>query len=300
MKGSAGFNFRLPSLNVLAGALFAAFVLTPQLAAADASNFLWSIEREFFLNSPRLQQVAMKVRIAQPSALQRWGWVGADAAAHYNDWINTLIVPSELTETLHDASFALKPWSQLRAELGSVATVRSGTLFHELAHAEWDLYVEQAATAEDRELLGVFKTQLPSFHAQLGLWTRRLLASELYAYYRGDLLAAIAQDRIEIEMSSGLDDRGTCRGQRPEARVRDLYENISSYLDRAMPQFVYVQGKEVNLEAHPAARQALHRALARHAQLTLAPLRDRQALRARLASDPLLLRRLQACVHPKP
>lgn len=289
---------RFQKSNALILSTWLLSILLAGSAAADASNFLWSLEREFFFQAPRLQSVAMQVRIAQPSAIQRWGIVGEDAAAHYNDWLNTLIVPPELTETLDDSSFALKPWSQLRADLGSVATVRTGTLFHELAHAEWDFLVEEASSAEDRDLLTVFAVELPKFHGQLGVLSRRLLASELFAYYRGDLISAIAQDRIEIEMSSGLDDRGACRGQRADGRIRDLHDNKQSYLDRAMPQYVYVQGKEVNLDVDPQARKALHAALARHARATLQPLADRQALRTRLASDQPLLRRLQKCQAP--
>ncbi|HRK07502.1 MAG TPA: hypothetical protein PLZ57_07005 [Pseudobdellovibrionaceae bacterium] len=289
-------NFKKSNALALSAGLMS--LLMGSSAAADASNFLWSLEREFFFQAPRLQSVAMQVRIAQPSTIQRWGIVGEDAAAHYNDWLNTLIVPAELTETLSDSSFQLKPWSQLRADLGSVATVRTGTLFHELAHAEWDFLVEEGSSLEDRDLLSVFASELPKYHGQLGLWSRRLLASELFAYYRGDLISAIAQDRIEIEMSSGLDDRGACRGQRADGSVRDLHDNKQSYLDRAMPQFVYVQGKEVNLDVDPQARQALHAALSRHARATLQPLADRQALRARLASDQPLLRRLQKCRAP--
>ncbi|MBN8540827.1 MAG: hypothetical protein J0L82_10615 [Deltaproteobacteria bacterium] len=76
-----------------------------------------------------------------------------------------------------------------RSLSANASSTAATTIFHELAHAEWDLYVEEGETAADRELLTAFNELLPALNA--GYFQRRILPSEIFAYYRVDLLKLI-------------------------------------------------------------------------------------------------------------
>ena len=121
-----------------------------------AEQYLNSISSRVGVYAPRLHLAANKTFIAHPSYLQRWGIVAADAAAAYNDWLNTLILQPEMTIADDAGDLRIRTLLEIHQASGSASSTAATTIFHELAHAEWDLYVEEGESATDRELLATF------------------------------------------------------------------------------------------------------------------------------------------------
>lgn len=240
---------------------------------------------------------AGKTRIAHPSVLQELGIIGGTASAMYNSFTNTLVLQPEMT--IFDPSLngiRLRTMLELHQIIGGFSSTNAGILYHELSHAEWDFYVEEKIESYDRELMKVMDAEVPKIAraAKLSAFQSFPLASEIFAYYREDLIAAVLNDTNEIKLASGLHpDSNACTKlkRRPEV-LRNFSPSSMSYTDRAFLRFAYVNGKDVDLELAPESQKLINEALAKHARATLRFPENRIELLEVLGQD----RRLQAAV----
>jgi hypothetical protein len=289
-----------------AAALVLALVAGSSKAAANdvplhyAENFLNSLYSNARIQAPRLQLAALHTFIAHPSLLERWHVINSDAAASYNDWTNTLVLQPEMT--IDDASFGgrrLRSLSELSESVGASARVSAGIIFHEMSHAEWDLYVEGGTEDYDRELLAAFDRELPAIveSNRLSLFSARSLASEVFAYYREELIGTILSDTAEIKLASGLEpSTNTCipRATRP-SNARNFSPNPEPYATRVQLGLVWVRGTDVTLDKDKAAGRRLNEALYRHALATLQFPKSRAELLKLLAKDTSIRKALDSC-----
>lgn len=268
-----------------------------------SETFLDSLYVMSRIQAPRLGLAASQTFIAHPSLLQRWRLVGSDAAAMYNDWTNTLLLQPEMT--IFDSEFGkvrVRSLPELHAIHPTAAIVQASVAFHELSHAEWDLYVEEGAEDYDQDLVIALRAETPAMAraAQLSALEARTLPSEIFAYYREDLVGLIFQDTSEIKLASGLDPvTNACRPlrQRPED-LRDFSPSNALYEIRAYQKYVFVDGKDVFLDHDHAANLRVNAALARHARATLRFPASRADLLERLRKDPKIRAAIAYCRNP--
>jgi hypothetical protein len=266
----------------------------------SAEQFLNSISSRVGVYAPRVHMASSKTFIAHPSYLQRWGIVAADAAAAYNDWLNTLILQPEMTISDEAGGMRIRTLLEIHQATGSLSSTAATTIFHELAHAEWDLYVEEGETAADQELLKTFSELLPALNA--GFFERRILPSEIFAYYRGDLLGMILSDANEILMASGLEpDTLACmKRARPTEVLRDFSPSPKPYSERHRLTAVWVQGEEISVVSgiDPNGTK-LNDALFKHLLQTMQFPKSRVALLKLLESKPNLRTKVRDCATPR-
>jgi hypothetical protein len=267
--------------------------------------FLNSLYIQARVHAPRLHTSGAQTFIAHPSLLQRWGVIASEAAAAYNHLVNTLILQPEMT--IFDPQYGrerVRTMFEIREVTKTYASPPSAVIFHELSHAEWDLYVEEKAADYDRELLAVFQEELPKIAKLNGLsrFKTRLLASEIFAYYREDLLFMILMDMTDIKIASGLDpDTNAClrTGHRVDT-LKILWpnspEHTASYKDRIRLQDVWVMAEAINLGP---ATDTLNQALFRHAERSMTFPKNREHLLKMLQRDQSLQRDLTRCREAK-
>lgn len=295
-------SFKRHGLAVLL--LFAVQALSNRaMAAGDlhaAEQYLNSISTRIGVYAPRLHLAGSKTFIAHPSYLQRWGVVASDAAAAYNDWLNTLILQPEMTISDGAGGLRIRTLLEIHQATGSSSSTAATTIFHELAHAEWDLYVEEGETAADRELLSAFNELLPALSA--GFFQRRILPSEIFAYYRGDLLGMILGDANEILLASGLepDTLGCITRARPTEVLRNFSPTPKPYSERHQLTAVWVQGEEISvLSGLDPHGKKLNDALFKHLLETVQFPKSRVDLLKLLESKPNLRKKVQTCAAPR-
>jgi hypothetical protein len=265
-----------------------------------AEQYLNSISSRVGVYAPRLHLAAGKTSIAHPSYLQRWGIVAADAAAAYNDWLNTLILQPEMTIADDAGNLRIRTLLEIHQVTGSASSSAATTIFHELAHAEWDLFVEEGETAADRELLAAFDELLPAINA--GFFQRRILPSEIFAYYRGDLLGMILGDANEILLASGLepDTLGCITRARPTEVLRNFSPTPKPYSDRHQLTAVWVQGEEISvLSGLDPHGKKLNDALFKHLLETVQFPKSRVELLKLFESKPNLRKKVLTCAAPR-
>lgn len=263
----------------------------------SAERFLNSIQSRVGVEAPRLHKVGAKTSVALPSYLQQWGITGADAAAAYNDWLNTLVLQPEMTITDGTTGkFRIRTLLEIHQITGSASSTAASTIFHELSHAEWDLFVEEGHSQVDKDLLESMDSLLPSLTA--GFLERRILPSEIFAYYRGDLIGMILSDANEILLASGLEpDSLNCITRRhPADSIRNYSPSNVPYAQRHSLTVAWVQGNEINLTSgiDPEAKK-LNTALFNHAQATMKFPKSRAELLKLLQSKPNLRKKIIEC-----
>ncbi len=278
-----------------------------QAMASEASSphhseqFLNSIERHAQVQAPRLRAASRNTFIAHPSLLQQWNVINSDAAAAYNDWTNTVIVQPEMTIKDSNISRArIRSLEELYDTVGEAAPVHAAVYFHELSHAEWDFYVEEGVQSYDHELLKIFKHELPSIVKanRLSSYTARSLASEVFAYYREELLMTIFVDAAEIRMASGINSvKNGClrRAARPH-KLRDYSPSSTPYAERVQLEFIFIRGRDVNLAVDKVQNARINSALFRHAFRTLNFPQSRVELFRFLAADPRIQATIDRCL----
>lgn len=295
-------------------ALLPAFLLSAALlpfsaaiAHADSkthsTNFLKSVSQYTGIEVPRLELAADRTFLAHPSLLQRWGVIASDAAAAYNSLTNTLVLQPEMTiDDPVSGGRRIRTLFEISQALGSGATVSAGVILHELSHAEWEFFVEPGATPADAKLMATINDLLPA--VDIGFFRKRLLPSEVYAYYREDLFFRIMSDASEILLSSGLNpDTLACSSSlRNPGFLRDLFPDGEPYETRVKLDLAWVQGKDFSLrtDLDPLADR-INRALFEHAMATSRIPLSRKAVFEWLSRKPQLIKKIESCAsQPKP
>lgn len=293
--------------NILKVSISALAFFSASVAGAEnethASAFLQSLFNRARIEAPRLQSAAGQTLIAHPSLLQRWGVISADAAAAYNDWTNTLVLQPEMTITTEFEGTRIRTLEEMALTTGTAANINATTVFHELSHAEWDFFVEEGATAADRTLLSEMEQTLqPLLSASaIPFYNRHLAESEVFAYYREDLIGQILQDTSEILLGSGLDPKDlSCVRTRYPGKLRDLTPDSRDYAVRTRVDTAWVQGKDVDLTRDQNLHQRLNDALYEHSRETLRFPNSRDELFQILEQDQRVMSALLDCAvqHP--
>jgi len=194
--------------------------------------------------------------------LERWGVVNTEAAASYNSILNTIILkPATLS---HDEKGKLRiaSVSELRSRENAY-TVTISTIFHELAHAEQDMFLDQAATKEDEALLRVMKEEIKPWisrnHPELSPFSRNIALWEIFGYYHGDLMSLLMSDREDILAANGFYQNRCVFSKHLKALAKSLsLEEFTmllpigedfqkSYGERFRLEMVWALGKDVEL-----------------------------------------------------
>ncbi len=267
--------------------------------------FLNSVYLNSRIQAPRIGLSAMHTFLAHPSFLQRWGILSADAAASYNSITNTLVLQPAMT--IYDSAFGserLASLQEIRNVTGTPARVAAGIIFHEMSHAEFDLYVEEGAEDYDRALMNVLRAEAPALIATNGISAIKAFAltSEIFAYYREELFSMILNDTAEIKLANGLDpDINVC------TPIRQIPNNARNFSPTSVPyskrvdlRQVWVAGTFVNLALDPVAHQRLNDALFAHASATMTFPESRAELLKVLRTDSSVRAAMDTCRSLKP
>ncbi len=272
-----------------------------------AQVFMNSVYLNSRIQAPRIGLAAIHTNLAHPSLLQRWGILSSDAAASYNSITNTLVLQPEMT--VHDSTYGnerLASLQEIRNATGTAARVAAGTIFHEMSHAEFDIYVEEGAEDYDRALMAVLEAEMPALIAanDVSAFKAFALPSEIFAYYREELFSRILNDTAEIKLANGLDpDLNTCT---PIRQIPNTARNFSPtslpYSKRVELRQAWVSGTFVSLGLDPAALQRLNEALFAHASATMEFPESRAELLKILRQDSSILAAMATCrgLRPQP
>ncbi|NUM89029.1 MAG: hypothetical protein HUU37_07485 [Bdellovibrionales bacterium] len=258
----------------------------------------------------RFLETSSRIRLALPSRLEEWGAVNQDAAATYNDWINTIVLKPEAMGRDEQGRFRLPTVQELRERNAGNLIPVLPTIVHEMAHAEFDFFVEEGATPEDAWLFRSMQTEmaeaLETFNPSLGRRTLKVALSELFAYFRGDFLTLLLEDWDELIFLNGYsrqqDRCSRLNSLRKEAQGMPLEEFRrvvpagqkldAPYRERARLSEIWVKGQEVSLKG---VTPAMWDKLWAHLQHFQRPPRNKRELAGRVAQAPWIAQKILRC-----
>jgi hypothetical protein len=186
--------------------VFSFFMLLSCLSADAQDNirdYLNSFQRMTGLQTHKWRQVAEHISIGAPSTLD--GWMGNNA--YYRNTANWLIVPRNLLDT--DLG-RVKPANVLALQMNaSRFRTRNGTLWHELAHAMYDVHLEEDNSIYDTRLYNVMKNDVkPWMDTHFGAANDDIAMQEFHAYYVGEFVKFYLRTMIKAAKDNGLEWNG--------------------------------------------------------------------------------------------
>lgn len=228
--------------------------------------FNQSLEQNYYIKTQRKYDGKQRFFfLAHPSLAKKWGLINAHAEATYNGFINTIEIDPYATIKESGKRTRLKTIEELKQKDEYAYSVKVGTIFHEIAHAEFDIYVENGVTSEDKTFYDLVKTEIkPWFKRNFPKTNSTIAVSELFAYYRTDVIERFHEDIESILMQNGINRyKQKCfkpRLLKEMAKQMSLEEfskflvmpkdQIAStpYRDRIGPNYIYVKGKDLKIK----------------------------------------------------
>ena len=226
-------------------------------------GFANDLERLFSLKAKRTLEVADVTHFTaqiNPKGI---------AEASYNPVINTIFLKKENLIYTGIMSYNVKSISAMKSEGPFAYQSKTSTIFHELGHSEMDQFILSGLTHEDRMLQNIYKKEFIP-------WTRKnypgvnpkTLFQEFYGYYRSSVIETLFQDKSNIESFNGFNIyQHKCFNSMYLKKVvatlsRDEFSQFlypenettweEKYRDRFLPRYVFIQGKDIDLQKNPA------------------------------------------------
>lgn len=220
--------------------------------AGSYDQYFRGLERDFFLRKiERPYILEQHVRVAEFKKLDEI--LSPDAAATYNDKLNVI----KINKKLIFAGSIKDPM-----EINNSAEV--GTIFHEIGHAELDVFIEEEVDQSDISIMSYFNSNLKNFYrSHFPGFSPLGLLHEHFGYYRGDLIDFFSNEISDLYMNNGFNKfRGTCflnpllRKKLSEGISREEFRSIfvissapDFYRKKISPDYIYLKGKDVHLKA---------------------------------------------------
>lgn len=257
-------SFRFVSINVLFFVLFFFMIYSSKLfSVVDSFHFSKSVEERLFIRAENIDKVASNVYFAAPSLLQRWGVINGSAAALYNALTNTIVLDETLFKKDSLGKVFLVTYDDFPPNIVDQMTFSSkvATIFHELSHADFDLFLEEDSSSPIYQIL---------VH-DLPFWSKRhvkgvkpkTVSQEFFGYTAGEVVMVLQGEIEKIMMAHGLkiSDKG-CFNQSFLQRWAHTYNYQDTgpfFVDiwnddfraQMLPHYIFVRGKDIDLKGLP-------------------------------------------------
>lgn len=231
--------------------------------ANSIAPFMEGLKKDLLLNGgDRARELHYHVRVKAFGPLGRI--MSPDAIATYNGNLNLI--------SLDDALLTEGSIRDAREIRGSqYASYKNSTIFHELGHAEIDIFIEEKKHAEDQRLIKHYETVLrPFYKKHFPSFNPHTVFHEHFAYYRSELIDILYDEMDRLYSINGYNKhKNTCymnlQLKRNLVSGMSLEEfsaliesaDTTSISDRIGPQYVFVKGKDIDLYKAPGHKAVL-------------------------------------------
>lgn len=231
--------------------------------ANSIAPFMEGLKNDLLLNGgDRARELHYHVRVRAFGPLGRI--MSPDAVATYNGNLNVISLDEALLSqgNIRDAREIRGP---------QYAVYKNSTIFHELGHAELDVFIEEKEHAEDKRIMQHYETVLrPFYKKHFPSFNPHTVFHEHFAYYRSELIDILYDEMDRFYSINGYNkNKNTCymtmqlkknlaSGMSLEefsALIEDA--KVASISDRIGPQYVFVKGKDIDLYKVPGHQAIL-------------------------------------------
>jgi len=230
---------------------------TSSFAGVDQfTGFNFSMKQRYLIDVSHLEAIEDNVRLATPSLLQQWGVIGAGAEAHYNEFLNLVVVDKDKVQ-----DGAVKNYYDfVREKRGIHFGTFASTMFHELAHADYDVFIEES----DSNLKFLLNTMLKNWvKKNIKGHSNKIVRHEILGYSAGGVVELLDAEFDRVLFRYGYVFAQDRCMNRPylEKAAKNLklergfqFENHwdeVKYYEKISPGTIWVKGKDVDLANLP-------------------------------------------------
>lgn len=224
--------------------------------ASSLTSFYEGLKEVIYLDkTERGRELEHHIRVTKFSKLGQI--FSPDATATYNDKTNTISLAENLLIRDGGRYQVLDPRKIMGDNLAGFPQV--STIFHELGHAEVDVFIENEKTLSDLTLNQFYETRLKPLYRKYFKGSNPLVVfHEHFSYYRTELIDAISMDMMDIFMWNGWNpNTNKCylspvlKKKLSEGASLDEFLEIFAIQDKSYrevaPRYIYVKGKDLDL-----------------------------------------------------
>jgi hypothetical protein len=235
-------------------------MITTLLLAGSFDLFMPDLAREYYLTkTSRAIELTHHVRVQKFGPLGQW--TSPDAIATYNPLTNTISLNEDMLR-----GDVVKPAREIMGPLGNYSKI--STIFHEMGHAEMDVFVENQREPEDAALKYHYDSKLKDFYKKhFPSFNSHTVYQEHFGYYRADLIEYFSAEMNEVLLQNGFNKfKNSCflTGQLKMLLAQGMsledFQKLQifggaeeMYRLKVGPKFIFVKGKDLDLSSVPAA-----------------------------------------------
>lgn len=237
---------------VLLGTLFSSFAF-----ASNTENFVRGLKSDLIITKTgRGIDLGYKINIAPFGPLGQI--ITPDAVATYNGILNTINLSKENLES--NGNYQIKDARKIRGK--NLLSANVTTIFHEMGHAELDVFIENKYELDDTVLMYHYQNKLKPVYKKITSENPHTVFHEHFGYYRSDLMYFMYDELSNILINNGFNHiKNSCF---LNASLRSKLKNgisleeftkfyptslspLSPYRLKVNPKYVYVRGKDIDL-----------------------------------------------------
>ncbi len=219
--------------------------------------FIPSLQQEyFFAGKTRAMALDQEVKVQALGPVTTW--TNPDAIATYNPTLNVI----SLNKTLFNGT-QVKTAKEIMGPLGDYSKI--STIFHEMGHAEMDVFIEHEKTERDVLVMSHYNNKLKAFYKKhFPSFNTTTVFQEHFGYYRAELIEFLSNEMNNILMVNGYNKfKKTCfltgplRVMLHEGTTLEEFTKILAfdegdfYRKTIGPRFIFVRGKDLDLSSVP-------------------------------------------------
>lgn len=237
------------------GVLFILLTNICHSASSQFYDYIYDLDKRLLIKKDHLLQITENIKLKKFQF-----WMSDTAEAIYYPWFNLIFLKRDY---LKEDSFGyrLKNYDEFHTYQQSSFFYKSSTIFHELHHGDYEVYIKENDHLEIAKLLNKslpiwFKRNYPRVNAKTA-------THELFGYTAGEIISVL-QDQILNEMirHGVFRDRPKCFGPvglKKIAKKLGLDKKINykepsqniSYKNKYIPKHIFIKGNDIDVSNIP-------------------------------------------------
>ncbi len=275
-----------------------------------ATDYSKSISSHLGMRMGHFEDLAAITSFSRPSVLQNLGIINSNASASYNSMTNVITFSDEAL--IEDGGhLRLRTLSEIRKS-GHSYKGFAGVIFHEFSHSEFEHFLKPGKTPVDALAYEALNTIAASVIVKLkpnmGYFKRRVLLSEIFAYYREEVLTTLLTDAEDVMFQAGVFyESNKCAAKNFQNAVTQRHGGIADkyfneYRNETLPykesiqlRFAFVNGEDIDFQPAKEEMKMVYNVLWDQLDFYFKPPKNRRELIEFMNNSPYYKKMLTVC-----